>query len=226
MISWNDTGSISLNATGTLHEDCGTEGWSHVLLRTASLPGARPEDPHWTDFNARYKTTYYPTGYLWGPGTRSEALDWLGHEQPEGDFADYADRLFMVRVHETRIHPPMHPEVAASLNGTETEGVWHTLRADFPLDAFNHARGLQDPAAKHTTRAGGLPGLPRTGPDLGDPRGDTRSRRVSAGHHRPAPAPGGPGPAPAKLALPIGENLCSNRRPGPGQCPSRAVRQE
>ncbi|MFI1890257.1 hypothetical protein [Streptomyces jumonjinensis] len=160
VISWNDTGSVSLGAAAALHEDRETEGRSHVLIRTASLPGARPEDPHWMDFDTLYETTYYPTGYLWGPGTRSEALAWLDREQPEGDFADYMDRVFMVRVHDDRLHPPMRPEVAAGLNGTETEGVWHTLRADFPLDAFNHARGLQDPASKHTPGQGECPTCP------------------------------------------------------------------
>jgi hypothetical protein len=154
VIAWDDTGRISLGAAETLREEYGTDGRSHVLVRTASLPRQRPEDPHWMDFDARFETTQYPTEYLWGPGTRDEALAWLDREQPEGDFTDHIDRVLIVRTHEGRVLPPMRPEVAAGLTGAETNGIWHTLRADFPLDAFNHARGLQEPASGHTTRQG------------------------------------------------------------------------
>ncbi|MFI6287607.1 hypothetical protein ACIBCM_23155 [Streptomyces sp. NPDC051018] len=154
VISWDDTGRTSLAAGETLREDDGRDGWSHVLVRTASLPGQRPEDPHWMDFDARFETTQYPTEYLWGPGTRGHALAWLDREQPEGDTADHVDRVFIVRTHEDRVLPPMRPEVAAGLTGAETMGVWHAMHADFPLDAFNHVRGLQEPTTGHETGQG------------------------------------------------------------------------
>jgi hypothetical protein len=43
----------------------------------------------------------------------------------------------------------MRPEVAADLPEAERTGLWHALRADFPIDAFAHVRGRTDPDAGH-----------------------------------------------------------------------------
>lgn len=38
---------------------------------------------------------------------------------------------------------PMRPEVAAGLPDEEQHGRWYLVRADFPSDAFTHARNLE-----------------------------------------------------------------------------------
>jgi hypothetical protein len=91
---------------------------------------------------------------LWGPVSRSEAVAWLDAERPQGDSVEFLDRVFMVRSVGDQVYPPMRPEVVAGLDSALCQGTWHTLRADFPLDAFNHVRGGIDRSSGHTRRPG------------------------------------------------------------------------
>ncbi len=53
--------------------------------------GELPHDPnsirldtYWAEFDSQYEKSRYPTDYLWGPGSREEALVWLEHHDPRG----------------------------------------------------------------------------------------------------------------------------------------------
>ncbi|MFI0714455.1 hypothetical protein ACH4SK_28225 [Streptomyces inhibens] len=154
VIAWNGDGRVQITDARSLREGEDTEGLSHVLARAVFLPGARTEDAHWMEFDARFETTQYPMDYLWGPGTRSAALAWWEREQPQGDTVDPLDRVLLVREHDGQIYPPMRPEVAAGLNSIDQQGSWHSVRADFPIDAYGHVRGLTDREADHARRPG------------------------------------------------------------------------
>jgi hypothetical protein len=92
-------------------------------------------------YDSYFETTVYPTDYLWGPGSRAEALDWLRHHPPTVDSCDPVDRLFVVRVADDRVWRPMRPEAATSCVSS-TEDRWHLVRADQPDHAFLHVRNL------------------------------------------------------------------------------------
>jgi hypothetical protein len=154
VIAWNDAGSISMGSPDAFAGAEETEGYSHVVVRSVSLPGAQVEDPHWMEFDTQFETTQYPTEYLWGPGGRSEAMAWLDAERPKGDSVDFLDRVFMVRSSGDQVYPPMRPGVVVGLDSAFRQGTWHTLRADFPLDAFNHVRGGTDPSSEHINGPG------------------------------------------------------------------------
>ncbi|MER6376896.1 hypothetical protein ABT255_53455 [Streptomyces mirabilis] len=150
VMAWNDEGSVLMAQADALRDDTDADGYLYLLIRSASCPGSRYEDAYWAEFDARFETTQFPAEYLWGPGSRSDALAWLDAEQPKGDTVDYVDRVFMLREHNGQLYPPMHPEVAAGLTGEEQRGTWHTLRADFPEHAFAHVRGLNGSPDAHS----------------------------------------------------------------------------
>ncbi|MEU2866884.1 hypothetical protein ABZ672_53265 [Streptomyces mirabilis] len=154
VLAWDGAGSISLGLPESVAAGEGIEGYSHVVVRSASAPGMQVEDSHWMEFDARFETTQYPTEHLWGPVSRSEALAWLDAERPQGDSVEFLDRVFIVRSVGDQVYPPMRPEVVAGLDSALCQGTWHTLRADFPLDAFNHVRGGMDPSSGHIRRPG------------------------------------------------------------------------
>ncbi|MER5927549.1 hypothetical protein [Streptomyces mirabilis] len=150
VMAWNDEGSVHIAQADTLRDDTAADGYLYLLIRSVSRPGSRYEDAYWAEFDARFETTQFPAEYLWGPGSRSDALAWLDAEQPKGDTVDYVDRVFMLREHNGQLYPPMHPEVAAGLTGEEQRGTWHTVRADFPEHAFAHVRGLNGSPDAHS----------------------------------------------------------------------------
>lgn len=157
-----------------LHREVMAVGWAHqglglsyVQLRPDQIPAYEKKDPgEWTyilimavpneqdlwEFDARYEMTPFPTDFLWGPGSGEEAFAWWQSAAVETDTVDYLDRLFAVRVDEGKTYLAQRPEVLLGLPPQRRAGAWHLLRADFPLDAFNHVRHL--PA---DCRSGGEP---------------------------------------------------------------------
>jgi hypothetical protein len=113
------------------------EGWVYVVVL------AIPDDPELSDFDARFERTTYPCDLLWGPGDSSEAAPWLHAHLPIQDEIEFMDRLFVGRVDEEHVDLPQRPEVFLSLPSEERAGTWQVIRADFPNDAFNHARHKQ-----------------------------------------------------------------------------------
>lgn len=95
------------------------------------------------------RNTRFPARYLWGPGNRAQAIAWFKQASPEPDSCDYLDQIFLVRVHDDRVHLPMYPSVAASLPPLEQQGTWHAVRADGPTEVFSHARAVAATVTGH-----------------------------------------------------------------------------
>lgn len=134
-----------------------THGVTHTLLRDYQLesftePGdwtcvivqAVFEDEGIWEFDARYERTGFPAELLWGPGTREAALSWLEENSPEPDTKPYLDRIFAVRICDGRASLARRPEVALALPEDRRKGRWLLVKADFPIDAFVHARHLKN----------------------------------------------------------------------------------
>lgn len=155
-LSWNGgTGTRTLWTTAALRDQNypDDERETFLLVRAVAQPGTFPEDRHLLEFDARFETTVYPADYLWGPGTRTEALLWLDEHQPAGDSVDPVDRVLLLREHDGNLYLPMRPAAAAGIPAEDRTGRWHTVRADFPNDAYAHVRsGADDPA--HRGRPG------------------------------------------------------------------------
>lgn len=112
------------------------EGWSYLLVL------AVPTDELF-DFDARYEMTRFPCELLWGPGSGGDALTWWQNADIATDGVEYLDRLFAVRVDREKTYLPQQPAVARGLPRERRGGVWHVIRADFPLDAHAHVRHLE-----------------------------------------------------------------------------------
>jgi hypothetical protein len=67
----------------------------------------------------------------------------LGSAVQEEDEIDHLDRWFAVRANAGTVDPPRNPDQFAGLRTGQRDGDWALIRADYPLDAFNHARSLQ-----------------------------------------------------------------------------------
>ncbi|MEV4557177.1 hypothetical protein AB0K51_09280 [Kitasatospora sp. NPDC049285] len=149
-LGWDPrTGNIAAGDAENLQGFRDDSDFEFIVLRTVHEPGGI-SDPHLFEFDSWYEATQYPTELLWGPGSKAEAVDWLANESPEDSTCHYLDRIFLVRQHAGRAFLPMRPEVAAGLPAEEQDGVWHVLRADYPTDAFVHARYLNG-SPKHDT---------------------------------------------------------------------------
>lgn len=146
-LSWNEAGHVVWSEDALREQaDEPTNSSTFLLVRAVARRGVHPVDEHLLEFDSRFETTQYPSDYLWGPGSRAEALAWLEAAQPQGDAVDHLDQVLLAREHEGIVYPPMRPEVAAGIEAEHQPGRWHAVRADFPGDAFAHARGtLSDP---------------------------------------------------------------------------------
>jgi hypothetical protein len=108
---------------------------------TFALVLAVPGDDQ-LEFDARYELTNFPSELLWGPGNGAHALTWLQSATVVGDRIEYLDRLFAVRVEGGKVYLPQRPEVVLGLPPERRRGLWHLIRADFPLDTFGHVRHM------------------------------------------------------------------------------------
>ena len=115
-----------------------TGDWTCLIIR-----GVYEDEGIW-EFDAQYERSNFPAELLWGPGTRASALAWLKENAPGHDTVSYLDRLFAVRIHEGRASIARRPEVALALPAERRAGRWLLVRADFPLDAFNHGRHVKN----------------------------------------------------------------------------------
>ncbi len=112
--------------------------WTCVVIR-----GVREQDEFW-DFDAQFERTTFPSELLWGPGSRDEARAWLESENPTAGTVQYLDRLFAIRIHDGRVSLARRPEVALAVPPDRRDGRWLVIRADYPNDAFAHARHIKD----------------------------------------------------------------------------------
>lgn len=144
-LSWNSRGGRCAWPLDTLRNPDEVEDMNDtfLLVRAVAEHGTRLSDADLLEFDARFETTRYPADYLWGPGSRAEAVQWLDANEPEGDTVDHIDRVLLVREHAGNVYLPMRPEAAAGIGAEHHEGRWHTVLADFPNDALAHARNAQ-----------------------------------------------------------------------------------
>lgn len=123
--------------------------YAEQLLPEPSHPGivhyvvvrAVTEDPDLWQFDSRRETTRYPSEYLWGPGSHSEACAWVQSTKPQADEVECLDRLFLIRQQDSPF-APYRPEACATLDRGERDGTWHLVLADHPADAAHHVRSL------------------------------------------------------------------------------------
>lgn len=118
------------------------EGWKYLLVKGVL------SDENLRAFHSDYETTLFPSEFLWGPGSRVEALDWLESEQPQTDEVEYLDRWFLIRSRGDQVDLPRRAEVAAGLTSESRDGTWYLIRADFPNDALWHARNINSGVAE------------------------------------------------------------------------------
>jgi hypothetical protein len=115
------------------------DDWEYAIARAVmDRPLTRHGDVD--RFDSLFEVTPYPAHWLWGPGTRSEARQWLLDNTPQPDTCDVLDRTFAVRHDQGRLWQPMRPDVAAGLVPENRGGLWFLVRADFPEDAYLHVR--------------------------------------------------------------------------------------
>lgn len=112
--------------------------WTCVVIR-----GVREQDEFW-DFDAQFERTTFPSELLWGPGSRDEARAWLESVNPTAGTVQYLDRLFALRIHDGRVSLARRPEVALAVPPDRRDGRWLVVRADYPNDAFAHARHIKN----------------------------------------------------------------------------------
>ncbi len=110
--------------------------WTYLIIQ------AVPSD-ELAAFDADLETLRFPASWLWGPGPYETAVDWLRSAVQQEDEIEHLDRLFAVRVNAATVDPPRNPDQFAGLPTEQQDGRWHLIRADYPLDAFNHVRSLQ-----------------------------------------------------------------------------------
>jgi hypothetical protein len=102
-------------------------------------------------YDSLYEAVPSPCDYLWGPGARAEAQDWLAEHQPEGDQAQILERLFVLRYDDSRLYLPQTLPVAAGLEAANATGTWYLIRADSPSDAFGHQLQRLVQLSEHTS---------------------------------------------------------------------------
>jgi hypothetical protein len=108
----------------------------YILVRASAN-----EHDLWS-FDARHETLTLPSEYLWGPGSRDDAIVHLQTARPQADEVDHLDRLFLIRETSDGVDRPLRPEAYAALNPNDRAGTWHLVLADHPGDAVHHVRRL------------------------------------------------------------------------------------
>ncbi len=136
-IGWDAAGTSKIQQTvGQLAADDSRSDWTYLIVRAVT------SDYLWA-YNSDVDTTRYPVEYLWGPGSRAEALEWSRSHREVSDTVEYLDRWFAVRVNERRVDPPRNPRQFFGLPESRRSGRWYLIRADYPIDAFSHARSAE-----------------------------------------------------------------------------------
>lgn len=127
-------GSVVARAERLFDYDADLEASEHLLVRAVF------DDRDLHLFESRYETTTYPSEWLWGPGSATDARRWLEDNSSEGDDCDFLDRVLVVRVDDSKVYSPMRPDIAAIVPTAERTGVWYVVRADYASDAYVHVR--------------------------------------------------------------------------------------
>jgi hypothetical protein len=138
-ICWSPDGTqIGRPWAANLQNEVERNDWRFILVRAVEA------DDVW-GFQADFETTQYPCELLWGPGTANEAIRWLAQAAPAPDETEYMDRWFAVRTSSPEPEPPRNLDQFAGLPESEQPGEWLLIKADYPLDAYAHARSITQP---------------------------------------------------------------------------------
>ena len=117
------------------------EGWHEFTdFALVQAPWPAPDDLH--DYDSWFETTTHPVDYLWGPGSRVDALTWLDGHPPVTDTVEVLGRQFLIRVAEERLWRPMRRQTAARMLADSRSGHWYLVGADTPAAAFAHVRNV------------------------------------------------------------------------------------
>lgn len=108
--------------------------WTFLLIRGAF------NDQNLSSFSSEFELTTFPTDYLWGPGNREDALQWLRVEKPVGDAVTHLDRIFIFNVSKREVSLPIRQDVAIAILDGSRGGDWILAKADTPFDALAHLR--------------------------------------------------------------------------------------
>lgn len=134
VLGWaRDGNSFIQGRPDQLIEDPSRRDWTYVVVQ--AVPG-----DELVAFDADLETLRYSARWLWGPGSYDSAVEWLNSARLEADEVDHIDRWFVVRGDHGKIDPPRNPNQFAGLPTDRRNGEWALIRADYPLDAFNHVR--------------------------------------------------------------------------------------
>jgi hypothetical protein len=136
VVAWSTPGGV---LTGPVDGGLPVEqysGWECALVRAVL------QDDRLDRFDSLFEMTLYPAELLWGPGSLPDASAWLSRYKDEPDEVEVIDRLFAIRHHQDRLYWPRDLDVTAGLGDDSRDGTWHLIRADYPDDAFAHARGV------------------------------------------------------------------------------------
>jgi hypothetical protein len=138
VIGWSgtepDASIVSMHAHLLGDADLEFDAWTFVVLL------AVPDDPNLREYDARYEKTLFPAELLWGPSDRASTAAYLSECRRDVDSVGVIDRLFAVRQHGDKTFLAQSVPVLLGLPADRHAGTWCLLRADDPLDAFNHVR--------------------------------------------------------------------------------------
>ena len=141
MIGWSGTDSVVEIPGTTFMLETPTHSPVGPSDRYIVIRGVRFDDRFY-EYDASWESTAYPTEFLFGPADALGVRSWLTANDPRPDNVEFLDRLFVMRIHGRRVSLPRRPEVVLGLPRTRRDGRWFLVRADHPLDAFNHVRHL------------------------------------------------------------------------------------
>ena len=138
-LAWNPaTHSSASSLADNLWQPEGWDEFTHFALVQAPWPA--PANLH--DYDSWFETTTHPVAYLWGPGSRVDALTWPNKHPPVEDAVEVLGRQFLIRVAEGRLWWPMRPQTAAGMPADLRSGHWYLVSADSPVEAFSHVRNV------------------------------------------------------------------------------------
>jgi hypothetical protein len=136
LVGWSTSGNVVTGRVGDGLPADEFPGWQCALVRAVH------GDDRLDRFDALFETTVYPAELLCGPGNWSDASAWLDHHNDEPDEVEVLDRLFAIQHHQDRLSWPRSLDTTAGLADDNRDGMWQLIRADYPDDAFAHARGV------------------------------------------------------------------------------------
>jgi hypothetical protein len=99
------------------------------------------------DFHSDFERTPYPAELLHGEGSWAETQDWLSQRRGRTDSVEVLDRFFVINLDDSL--PPRSPGQFAALTGHARNGRWLMAQADFPTDAFAHAKAHRQMTPNH-----------------------------------------------------------------------------